>query len=154
MVSLLDISESGFEAPEPHCSYFETLGKWFAPLCEGVTFAWRFTTTKVSCTWNLFLLDERKSNRGVQMCRRSSQLKIRLMFNARKGHYTNQFLLNRRQANFNLQFVYAALTMLRNLDSWSVTLGNVSYITNILLLNNQWRDLFFPRRAKSTRCRL
>ena len=51
------------------------------------------------------------------MCRPSSQLKIRLIFNARKGHYTKQFLLNRLQANFNLQFVYAALTMLRNLDS-------------------------------------
>ena len=152
MVCLLDISESGFEAPEPQFSYFDTLGKWFAPLCEGATFAWRFTTTKVSCTWNLFLLDERKSNRGVQMCRRSSQLKIRLIFKARKGHYTNQCLLKRLQANFNSQFVYASLTMLRNLVSWSVTLGIVGYITNILLLNNQSRDLFFPRRAKS-RCR-
>ena len=29
----------------------------------------------VSRTWNLFLFDERKSNRSVRMCRPSSQLK-------------------------------------------------------------------------------
>ena len=43
------------------------------------------------------------------MCRRSSQLKIKLIFNTRKGYYTNQFLLKRLQANFNFQFVYAVL---------------------------------------------
>ena len=43
------------------------------------------------------------------MCRCSSQLKIKLIVNASKGYYTNQFLLKRRQATFNLQFVYAAL---------------------------------------------
>ena len=80
------------------------LGKWFARICEGATFAWRLTTTRASRTWNLFLLDERKSNRGVRMCHRSSQLRVKLIFNKRKGYFTNHFLLKRIQANFNLQF--------------------------------------------------
>ena len=60
-------------------------------------------------SWNSFLLDEGKLNRDIQVCRRSSQLKIKLIFNTRKGYYTNQFLLKQLEANFNLQFVYAAM---------------------------------------------
>ena len=45
------------------------------------------TTDRVSRTWNLFSLDDRKSNRDVRMCRlfiyklstTSTQLKIKLM---------------------------------------------------------------------------
>ena len=43
------------------------------------------------------------------MCRRSSQQKIKLIVNKWKGQFTNQFLWTRLQANFNLQFEYAAL---------------------------------------------
>ena len=84
-------------------------GKWLAPICEGATFAWRLTTTRLLRTGNLFLLGERESNRGIRMCRRNSQLKIKLIFYTRKGFYTNQFLLKRWQANFNSGFLYAAL---------------------------------------------
>ena len=56
-----------------------------------------------------YISTSRKLNLGVGMCRRSSQLKIKLLFHTRKGYYTNQFLLKRLQANFNLQFVYAAV---------------------------------------------
>ena len=86
------ISErSAMESLETLSRFLEH-SKWFAPICEGATFAWRITTTSLSRTWNLFLLDERKSNRGVRMCRRSRQLKIKLMSNTRKAYYTNQFL--------------------------------------------------------------
>ena len=67
------------------------------------------------------------------MCRRSSQLKIKLIDLIQEKVTIPINLLKQLQANFNLQFVYAALNMLRNLDSWSVTLGNVSYVTNIFL---------------------
>ena len=117
------ISESAPESLEASSSYSEH-GKWFAPICEGATFAWSLTTTRLSRTWNLFLLDERKWNRGVRLCRRSSQLKIKLISNTRKGYYKNEFLLKRWKANFNLQFVYAALKCASQLRSWSVTLGN------------------------------
>ena len=43
------------------------------------------------------------------MCRRSSQQKIKLIVNKRKRQFTNQFLLKRLQANFNLQVEYAVL---------------------------------------------
>ena len=98
---------SAMKLPEPP-SLFSEHSKWFARICEGAKFAWR-TTASLSRTWNLFLLDERKSNRGIRMCCRNSQLKIKLTFNTRKGYYTNQFLLKQWQVNFNLQFVYAAL---------------------------------------------
>ena len=59
------------------------------------------------------------------MCRRSRQLKIKLISNTRKAYYTNQFLLKRLQANFNLQFVYAALNYALQLgfvigDTWEM----------------------------------
>ena len=38
-----------------------------------------FTQLEIIST--LFVLDERKTNRGVRMCRRGSQLKIKLIFN-------------------------------------------------------------------------
>ena len=123
------ISErSAMESLEP-LSRFSEHSKWFAAICEGATFAWRLTTTSLSHTWNLFSLDERKSNRGVRMFRCSSQLKINLLFNTRKGYYTNQFLLKRWQANFNLQFVYAALKYASQLgfligDTWKCKLHN------------------------------
>ena len=70
------ISErSAMESLETLSRFLEH-SKWFAPICEGATFAWRITTTSLSRTWSLFVLDERKSNRGVRMCRRSSQLKM------------------------------------------------------------------------------
>ena len=55
----------------------------------------------------------------------------------RKGYYTNQFLLKRLHANFNWQFVYAALKYASQLgfvigDTWKYNL----YITNIFVLNN------------------
>ena len=125
--------------------------KWFAPICEGATFAWRLITSRVSRAWNLFLLDERKSNRGVQMCHGSSQLKIKLVVNTRKDNLPINFCWSdyRQILSYNLSMLLKS--MLRNLDSESVTLGNVSFLTNILLLHNQSRDLFFPRHAKS-RC--
>ena len=89
LLFLFLISEGELSSSESSSSSSED-GKWFAPICEGATFAWRFTTARVSRTWNVFLLDDRKSNRGVRMCRRSSQLKIKLIFNIRKGYYTNQ----------------------------------------------------------------
>ena len=63
------------------------------------------------------------------MCRRSSQLKIKLIFNTRKGYYPNQFLLKRLEANFNSQFVYAALNYASQLglvigDTWKCKLHN------------------------------
>ena len=63
------------------------------------------------------------------MCRRSSQLKIKLIFNTRKGYYTNQLLLKRLEANFNLQFVYAALNYAWQLgfvigETWKCKLHN------------------------------
>ena len=123
------ISErSAMQSLEP-LSRFSEHSKWVAPICEGATFAWRITTTSFSRTWNLFLLDKRKLNRGVRMCRRNSQLKIKSIFNTRKGYYTNQFLLKRWQANFNLQFVYAALKHVSQLgfligDTWKCKLHN------------------------------
>ena len=63
------------------------------------------------------------------MCRRSKQLKIKLLSNTRKAYYTNQFLLKRLQANFNLQFVYAAINYTLQLglvigDTWKCKLHN------------------------------
>ena len=63
------------------------------------------------------------------MCRCSSQLKIKLIVNTTKGYYTNQFLLKRLQATFNLQFVYAALKYASQLgfvigDTWKCKLHN------------------------------
>ena len=63
------------------------------------------------------------------MCCRNSQLKIKLIFNTRKGYYTNQFLLKQWQVNFNLQFVYAALKYVSQLgfligDTWKYKLHN------------------------------
>ena len=125
------ISESALESLEAWSSY-SGHSKWFAPTCEGATFAWSLTTTRLSRTWNLFLLDERKSNRGVRLRRRSSQLKIKLISNTRKGYYRNQFLLKRWQANFNLQFVYSALKYASQLgfvigDTWKWS--NLEYYT-------------------------
>ena len=37
--------------------------KWFAPVCEGATFAWRLITTIVSRTCNLFRADLTKGIR-------------------------------------------------------------------------------------------
>ena len=56
----------------------------------------------------------------------------------RKGYYSNQLLWKRLQANFNWQFLYAALKYASQLgfvigDTWKYNL----YITNILLLNNE-----------------
>ena len=63
------------------------------------------------------------------MCRCSSQLKIKLIFNTSKDYYTNQFLLKRLQATFNLQFVYAALKYASQLgfvigETWKCKLHN------------------------------
>ena len=51
------------------------------------------------------------------MCRRTSQLKIKLIDLIQEKVTIPINLLKQLQANFNLQFVYAALNMLRNLDS-------------------------------------
>ena len=123
------ISESAMsQLPEPP-SFSSDHSKWFAPIRGGAAFAWTLTTTRVSRTWNIFLLDEGKLIRGVGVCRRNSQLKIKLIFNTRKGYYTNQFLLKRLQANFNVQFVYAALKYASQLgfvigDTWKCKLHN------------------------------
>ena len=137
---------------------FSEHSKRFAPICEGATFAWRITTTSLSRTWNLFLLDERKSNRGVRMCRRSSQRKIKLIFNTRKGYYTNQFLLKRWQANFNLQFVYAALKYASQLglmigDTWKCKLHNeYASIKLIIAIAKCQRAKMLPIRARCWIC--
>ena len=149
LFSFFLLSEGLMESFEPPLRIKHS--KWFAPICEGATFGWRLITTSVSRPCNLFLLDERKSNRGVQMCRGSSQPKVKLIVNTRKDNLPINFCWNdyRQILSYNLSM--RLKSMLSNLDSWSVTLGNVSYLTNILLLNNQSRDLFFPRHAKS-RC--
>ena len=63
------------------------------------------------------------------MCRRSSQLKIKLIFNTRKGYYANHFLLKRIQAYFTANFMYAALKYASQLefmvgDTWKCKLHN------------------------------
>ena len=153
IIFLLISERSAMQSLEP-LSRFSEHSKWFAPICEGATFAWRITTTSLSRTWNLFLLDERKSNRGVRMCRRSSQLKIKLIFNARKGYYTNQFLLKRWQANFNLQFVYAALKYASQLgfligDTWKCNLHNeYASIKLVIAIAKCQRAKMLPIRAR------
>ena len=51
--------------PLPRPAVFLEHSKWFAPICEGATFAWRLTTTRVSRTWNLFRADLTKGIRIV-----------------------------------------------------------------------------------------
>ena len=89
------ISEIELIPPESFLCSSED-GKWFAPICEGATFASRFTTNSVSRTWNLFLFGERKSNRGVRMCLRSRQQKIQLIFNREKCDVTLPWYQNFR----------------------------------------------------------
>ena len=147
------ISErSAMESLEPLFRSSEH-SEWFTAICEGATFSWRITTTSLSRTWNLFSVDERKSSRGVRMCRRSSQLKIKLIFNTRKGYYTNQFLLKRWQANFNLQFVYAALKYASQLgfligDTWKCKLHNeYASIKLVIAIGKCQRAKMFSVRA-------
>ena len=65
IVFIFLLSERLMKSIEPPSLRFFGHGKWFAPIYEGATFAWRLITTRVSRTCNLFRADLTKGIRIV-----------------------------------------------------------------------------------------